>query len=868
MPLALWLLPVLAADLPVLDTDFKMALPPLLQVQPPAAVVDGVLRTATQEGWRRCGLLAGPLPLPSPPGRLVVRYTFRPLALGPQSQEFTSETPSTHWYMLYADATGRFHLHTRAAGQWQQRQTGSGAVQVGQRYEATVTLTRSSFAARIVAAADGALVADFAATPVDDLGDETAFYLCDEGVAADSGQTVWERLTLTTDDPRLAAAMADRAAALAAEQRDRAALAKAMRQLRQRGVALLPFPRQVAVGEGQFRLRGARLSAPATLTAAAAEVAGVLQERANLTMSRGSAGNVTLAALPRAEADPTGQGYRLTVTARGVSLAAAAADGFYYGAQTLAQLVRADGTVPAVTIHDRPAIPERLVMVAIDQGGFYEVNLDYWQRLIRELAAVKINRLMPYFEGAGFAFKKYPFLALRGERGFTPAKARALSAYARAHHVKLLPQQQSLGHSAVYFEHPELRHLREEGGTFCSSKPETFAFLGDLYDELLAAFPDAPAIHVGGDEFGHNFAKCPQCSARAAAIGQPGLYAEHLNKLHAMLRARGRKMMIWWHEEGFTDAAAAALPKDIAVYDWHYGNQPSYPTLTKLQQEGFGSAWATPAVTRYYDPGNDFEKTFGNIGGFLRAGAAAKVPGECTCTWVHGIWGGRNLFELNLYALLYSGQCAWNPAGDDVAEYQQRWAQHWLGLRDGELAQQVQTAVHRPYGAPAEQGFWRDNRALEPLIAAPPAEVAKQLAADPKLLDQAAALLRRCATADATLAQWQAAATRNRVTVEFLRHDVRIHETVARKLQWVAAWAALPAAGDARATQLAALRTELTRLLGLYDQLQALFDRSIAEAGGGPAGWGGWYPLVAGGGVQFRLQPGRDALRQLEAALR
>ncbi|MBI2301377.1 MAG: family 20 glycosylhydrolase [Armatimonadetes bacterium] len=543
-------------------------------------------------------------------------------------------------------------------------------------------------------------------------------------------------------------------------------------------------------------------------------------------------------------------------------------DGFYYGAQTLAQLVRGDGTIPAVSITDRPAIPERLVMVAIDQGGFQVIDLDYWKRLIRELAAVKINRVMPYFEGAGFAFRKYPFLALRGEDGFTIAKARELSEYGRAHHLQLLPQEQSLGHSGVYFAHPELANLREEGDTFCSSKPETFAFLGDLYDDLCEAFPYAEAIHVGGDEFGAGFAKCPQCKARADAIGKPGLYAEHMTRLHELLAARQRRMMIWWHEEGFTDQAADKLPHDIAVFDWHYGNQSSYPTLAKLQQEGFANAWATPAVTRYYDPGDDFDNTFGNIAGFLRAGAAAKVPGECTCTWVHGIWGGRNLFELNLYALVYSGQCAWNPAGDDRADFGWRYARHWFGLAGGDLSAEVRKAVHAPYGEAKEQGFWRNNQALEPIIAAAPKETLAELGKHPEWVTQAESLLGFCRRADAVLDRWSKAAKRNQVTLEYLRQDVRIHSTAARKLLLVAAIdKALAAPQTERRELLEAASKELAGLLAEHDRIEAMFRRSVHEAGGGEAGWGGWYPFVAKGGVLFRVAGGRRGLQELDAAL-
>ncbi len=870
MPAALALLfaSALAAELPLFQVDLKAPLPPLVTCVSPAVIEQGLLRTSTQAGWRRSGLLVGPLPVPR--GALTIETEFRPLALGPQSQELASETPSTHWYMLFADSAGRLHLHTRANGQWQQRHVSTQAIATGTWYRTRLTLSATSLAGQVTERDSGAVVFEFPATPVDALGEETTFYLCDEGPTAASGRTEWAGLKLGTDDPELKRRIDAKTAEVAREQRERDELNQASRLLRAAGVALLPFPRRVSVGAALFRLKNsAGLSAPPALREAAATVREVLRERCGIELPENRPG-VTLHTLGKDDlpGDQTGQGYRLVVAAEGVRLAARTPAGFFYGAQTLAQLVRADGRVPAVQIDDYPAIPQRLVMVAIDQGGFQCIDVDYWKRMIRELAAVKINRIMPYFEGAGMRFRKYPFLGLKGAEGFTPDKARELSDYAWQHQIQMIPQQQSVGHSGVYFAHKQLQPLCEEGGTFCSSRPEVFAFLADLYDELVEAFPHAEYIHVGGDEFAHNFAKCPQCKARAEQIGKPGLYAEHLGKLQALLAARQRKMMIWWHEEGYTEAAADKLSKDISIFDWHYGNQASYPTLDRLQKLGFGQTWATPAVTRYYDPGNDFTNTFGNISGFLRAGARAKVPGECTCTWVHGIWGGRNLFELNYYALLYSGQCAWNPAGDDPADFRWRYGRHWFGLSGDDLDEQVLQAVHAPYGTAAEQRFWANNRAAQDILAAAPQKTFEELAKQPHLATEAATLLALCDRADAVLKRWQTTATRHQVTVDFLRHDVHIQATAARRLRVLAqvraaADRATAAPAGERAALLAESRQAVTALIADYDRIEAMFERSVREAGGGRAGAGGWYPFIAGGGIEFRVQAGRDGLKVL-----
>ena len=87
---------------------------PCVSVVGDAKVTDGVLRSTSMANWKRGGLEVGPLPMPTT--ALTVDYDFRPVRFGRQSQEFTSQQPSTHHYMIYAHPGGRMNLHTRLKG--------------------------------------------------------------------------------------------------------------------------------------------------------------------------------------------------------------------------------------------------------------------------------------------------------------------------------------------------------------------------------------------------------------------------------------------------------------------------------------------------------------------------------------------------------------------------------------------------------------------------------------------------------------------------------------------------------------------------------------------------------------------------------
>ena len=368
-----------------------------------------------------------------------------------------------------------------------------------------------------------------------------------------------------------------------------------------------------------------------------------------------------------------------------------------------------------------------------------------------------------------------------------------------------------------------------------------------------------------------------ECKAKVATIGRAGLYAEHMMRVRRMLARRNRKMMIWWNEKGLTEKAADRLAKDIVIFDWHYGNQHAYPSLDRLRKCGFTDVWATPAVTRYYGRTNDYDNTFGNIRGFLTAGAERGVPGQCTCTWVHGIWGGRNLFELNYYGLLYSAQCAWKPANADPADFRWRMARHWFALPLGEggfdaLADDMQHAWHAPFGKTAEQAFWANCRDAEKRLAAAPGATIADIVKVPGRPVQAKRLLGFCSRSRAVLQRWRTTAQRNHTTIDFLIHDAHIYETLARRILALDALRRVyPQARRARPEQRDALLKPvcagLRALAADYREIERMFARSITEAGGGRCGWGPWFPFVTSGGILFRAAPGRQAVEQLLARL-
>ncbi|MDE5912454.1 MAG: family 20 glycosylhydrolase, partial [Muribaculaceae bacterium] len=104
-------------------------------------------------------------------------------------------------------------------------------------------------------------------------------------------------------------------------------------------------------------------------------------------------------------AAPRAEGYRLSVTPKGVTIAAHDPAGAFYGIQTLLQYFPSevysptrqkgiDWSVPSVVVDDAPDYPFRAMM--LDAARYY-YEPEYVKRFIDIMAAYKLNKLQFHF---------------------------------------------------------------------------------------------------------------------------------------------------------------------------------------------------------------------------------------------------------------------------------------------------------------------------------------------------------------------------------------------------------------------------------------------------------------------------------------
>jgi len=567
----------------------------------------------------------------------------------------------------------------------------------------------------------------------------------------------------------------------------------------ERGICIIPQPQHIELHPDDFRVTG---ETRVGLSGSTAKEDRAIADAVRAELSRISGLDVSSADEPRRAGvrlviapdraalekavgfevarDVGEQGYALDVRPDGVVAAAHATLGLYYAAQTLMQLMaRADGAavIKGVRIVDWPDLKFRMAQYDIARGN--TVNVEYWKRWIRELSRLKINQIMLYMED-DYKFEKYPFLGRPDT--FTPEKARELVAYARQHHVELVPQIESLGHASALLSHDELKDLRLAGGLWaiCPLAERTVPFLDDLYGELCAAFDQSRLFHVGADEV-WGFGADPRCAQMVKEKGEEAVYAFHLNNLQRLLAKRNRKMAFWGDEVLKHPKVADFLTRDVVVFDWHYGNQRAYPSIEFFQERGFKEIYVCPAVSGSFDVYPFLRPSFGNISGFTRAGIEHGVQGVCCTTW--GMNRGGNA-ENFLYGLAYAAECAWSSQETDRKFFDARFARVWLGIPQAKGADaDIDRAFWFMWRGSQRGAFWQRRREVARLFFGPCADFADKLNDDDRarFAREARVLDGLCAEALEAIGRLRKAATRNLETLSALEHAVRMHRYVAEK---------------------------------------------------------------------------------------
>jgi hexosaminidase len=316
-------------------------------------------------------------------------------------------------------------------------------------------------------------------------------------------------------------------------------------------------------------------------------------------MASGGEGALTLELDEAMDSRP--EAYRLEVSPERVTLRAPDEAGLFYATRTLRQLLSRRGAggrepsswaVPCGAIQDAPRFGWRGLM--LDCSRTFQ-SLAYLRKTMDRMAFYKMNVLHLHLtddQGWRLEIKSHPELTARGARFpdhwneppehhgyYTQADMRELIQYAADRQITIVPEIEMPGHAlaalAVYprlscsggpFEiHPFFKGENIHEDIFCAGNDDTFRFLEDVLEEVVALFP-SEVVHVGGDEAPKGrWETCPKCQARIRAEGLEGedeLQSWFIERIGRFVESRGKRIIGW------DEILQGGIPAGAAVMSW------------------------------------------------------------------------------------------------------------------------------------------------------------------------------------------------------------------------------------------------------------------------------------------------------------
>lgn len=319
----------------------------------------------------------------------------------------------------------------------------------------------------------------------------------------------------------------------------------------------------------------------------------------------------------------TSEAYKLEVTPNKITILANDSAGYFYGVQTLKQLLSSETKensdeiihlIPAISVEDNPRFKWRAYM--LDESRYFHGE-EFVKQMLDQMALLKMNTLHWHLiDDAGWRveIKKYPLLTEVGafrkdteiitwksgktsgkpHGGFyTQEQIKSIVAYAQEKSITIVPEFEMPGHSSAAIA--AYTWLGTAGididvpvkfgrlyDNYDVTKPEVITFIKDVLSELFELFP-SEVIHIGGDEVGYEVwekSKSVQKYMKENNIKSPAdLQINFTNNISKFIEQNGRRMMGWneilgknihkdFGEKKNDKEAETELAKNAIVHFW------------------------------------------------------------------------------------------------------------------------------------------------------------------------------------------------------------------------------------------------------------------------------------------------------------
>jgi hexosaminidase len=409
------------------------------------------------------------------------------------------------------------------------------------------------------------------------------------------------------------------------------------------------------------------------------------------------------------------EGYIIHTSSSGLTVVGDTAPGVFYGVQTVKQLIEGDGkraVLHGANIRDWPAMRYRGLDDDMSRGPI--TTLEFEKKMIRAIAAYKVNLYSPYFEHTQ-QYVSNPLMAPPGS--ITAEEAIELVAYAKLYHITIIPEQEAFGHLHNSMTWEEYQPLVEtpHGAVLAPGQAGSIALIKQMFTELAAIYP-GPFLHIGADEtvdLGLGRTK-PDVDSRGLAA----VYLDFLQKIVTELKPLNRKILFWGDIAQDAPDLLKGLPQSfknstIAIA-WVYNPEPrGYDRfLTPFTKAGF-ETWVAPSVNNFRKVYPDNTLALANIQRFTADGQRLGSTGQLNTIWNDD---GEGLFNQDWYGILFGAAAAWQKGESSIPAFQDSYAQVFHGDATGNLneAQKEMMLAHAVLKDQAHEGdgtnsiFWLD----------------------------------------------------------------------------------------------------------------------------------------------------------------
>ncbi|NER12839.1 family 20 glycosylhydrolase [Leptobacterium flavescens] len=495
-------------------------------------------------------------------------------------------------------------------------------------------------------------------------------------------------------------------------------------------IAVIPQPLSVTEKQGQFSLdKNTRFI---TQNEDQDKIASFFAEKIkastgfDLEVSReGSESNIIVFQTDES-LDVNGEGYSLDVSREQILIKARENRGFFYGMQTLLQLLPpqiesqdpvsgVSWNIRAVEIKDQPAFGWRGLNLDVSR---HYIPVDFIKKQLDMLSLFKMNKFHWHLtddQGWRIQIKKYPKLTEVGAKRknddgslydgyYTQEDIKEVVAYAAERFIDVIPEIDVPGHVvSVLAGYPELscteNHLETrvlwgiDSNILCAGKEQTFVFLEDVFEEIAPLFP-FEYFHIGGDEVPKDkWEKCPHCQKRIATEqlkDENELQSYFMARVENILKKYDKmifgwdeileggisptaNIMSWTGEEGGIVAANAG--HDVVMNPSEYTYLNFYQGDHKVEPMAFGGYISLEDIYNYDPVPSEISKD-----------KRKHILGSQASVWTEYA-PEASIIEYQLYPrLMAMAELTWTQKGKkDYPDFLKRLSSQYLRLEEHQI---------------------------------------------------------------------------------------------------------------------------------------------------------------------------------------